>query len=1146
MRQENQIMKKKFGLYVVLILFVVGLSVSVNAQTSTVGSISGTVRDPQGAAVPNAEVVITEETTGQTRTVKTGEDGTYSAQSLPVGRYSVSVAPQGFKNTVATGIEVHVSDRVIVDVKLEVGQVSETVNVTGLAQLVETESGRVSSLVSEKQVTELPLNGRNYAALVTLVPGLSAPNEGGAFGTRGTGLDSHVDVSVNGNQSNANMWTVDGVNNMDVGSNATLLVFPSIDSIAEFRVERNSFSAEYGQAQGAVINLVTKGGTNKFHGALFEFFRNDKLNANDWFSNRAGNFGPNDPGGEPGAPRLPRAPLRYNNFGGNLNGPIIKDRVFFFWSEEWRRERRGTGPLTARVPTAQERVGDFSGSILTGPVPRDPSTCQLNANGTLFRDVNGNPVGCQPFPGNRIPQNRLSPVGLALMNIFPLPNNPADPSGTNWISTPLQPVDTRQDLIRGDISITDKMNLMVRYINETWVHGEAAGNFWGDTPFPTLASDWEQPSRSFAVKLTNTLSPTAVNEFQFSRAGNDIFVTTAASGTALNESIATAFPTVFSQVAGTGFPTVGWGDGGYGNLWHQAPWENHQDLTIWKDDLSLVFGSHSTKFGVLFSHNRKDEQPNGGSGLYTIQSFGSRTGNAIAELLVRDLPLVEYTEFERQDMTLGRWRDFEFYANDTWKMRPNLTLTLGMRYSVFPPAFAADDRLTNWIPERFNGTSLASGFVRADQAEAAGLPRALVNTYKGGFQPRLGIAWDIKGDGKTAMRLGFGRYISRSNVIASLLRMTNNPPWNTVVDSGWNPDQVRLADCPTCRSLDTINPGLQNAAAGLAGINSVDTNFKPPESWQWNLTVSREIMPNTVAEVSYVGNHGLHIWRYINGNYNQVLPQYRTAVATGQRSPDISRRFGFTNAVTRDESTGDSNYHALQVWVDRRFSKGLAFQVAYTWAHAITNVPTQSFISQTTDVFNYDLDRGDSDLDRRHSFIFNTVYALPRLRRLGSIGSAILGDWQLNAIASFYSGTPLNIFSGRDTAGLGGASTQRPDVVPSASIYANTNDPTQILNPLAFAFPAQGQFGNLGRGVVRGPGIKNVDFSMAKTFRIDERFNVQFRAEMFNAFNWVNFRAHNLSVAGGGIENNFSNGGFGRANSTRGAREIQFGLKFTF
>ena len=977
------------------------------------------------------------------------------------------------------------------------------------------------------------MNGRNYAALVTLVPGLSTPNEGGAFGTRGTGLDSHVDVSVNGNQSNANMWTVDGVNNMDVGSNATLLVFPSIDSIAEFRVERNSFSAEYGQAQGAVINLVTKGGTNQFHGTVFEFLRHETLNANDWFSNQAG---------------IKRAPLTYNNFGGNFSGPIVKDRIFFFWSEEWRRERRGTGPLRALVPTAQERAGNFSGA-LTGGLPFDPFTCTRDAGG----NIQFGPTTCQRFPGNIIPQARLSPAGLALMGIFPLPNNPDDPTGrltgANWISTPLQPVDTRQDLIRGDVSITDKMNLMVRYINETWVHGEAAGNFWGDTPFPTLSSDWEQPSQSFAVKLTNTLSSTAVNEFQFSRAGNDIFVTTSEPGQALNAQVAAAFPTVFPRVEGTGLPTVGWGAGGYGNLWHQAPWNNHQDLFIWKDDFSKVIGSHAAKFGVLFSHNIKDEQPSGGSGVYTIQTDGSRTGSLITDLILRDLVILQYTELQRQDTTFGRWHDFEFYANDTWKVRPNLTLTLGLRYSYYPPAYADDDRLTNWIPERFNGVDINSGYVRADQAEAAGLPRALVNPYKWGFQPRVGLAWDISGKGKTALRIGVGRYMSRSNVIASVLRMALNPPWTTQVDTGWNAGAVSLADCPTCRTLDNANTTvLANRAANVGGLNSVDTNFRPPESWQWNLTVSHEVMKNTVAEVSYVGNHGLHIWRLINGGFNAVKPQFRAQVAAGAdaNTPGF-RRFGFANGVTRDESTGDSNYHALQVWVDRRFTDRFAFQTAYTWSRTISNVPTQSFISATTDVFNYDLDKGYSDLDRRHALVFNAVYSLPNFKDRGALFSNILGDWQFNTIASYYSGTPLNIILGTDRAGLGGSTTQRPDLVPGVPIYLdNPSDRSLLINRAAFANPALGTFGNLKRGDVRGPGIKNIDFSVTKNWRMKERYGLQFRAEMFNVFNIVNFRAHNASVAGGGIDNTLSNGGFGRAGSTRGPREIQFGFKFTF
>src|SRR5918912_219410 len=338
-------MNRKSALQALLLLLLLGSLAGVRAQVSTTGSISGTVRDPQGAAVPKAEVTITEETTNVSHTVTADDNGVYTALALPAGRYTGSTAPHGFKRTVNSGIGLHIGDKIVVDLKLEVGTVNEVVTVTGEAAQVETRSSDVSSLVTSKQVTELPLNGRNYAQLVTLVPGISPVTQagaGGAFGTGGTGLDSHVDMSVNGNGSNTNLWTVDGVNNMDVGSNATLLVFPSIDSIQEFRVERNSFSAEYGQAQGAVINLITKGGGNDFHGGLFEFFRNDALNANNFFLNRSGQ---------------PKPQLEYNNFGGNFNGPIIKNRVFFFWSEEWRREKRGQ-VLTAKVPTAAEKRGD--------------------------------------------------------------------------------------------------------------------------------------------------------------------------------------------------------------------------------------------------------------------------------------------------------------------------------------------------------------------------------------------------------------------------------------------------------------------------------------------------------------------------------------------------------------------------------------------------------------------------------------------------------------------------------------------------------------------------------------------------------------------------------------------------------------------
>jgi hypothetical protein len=1138
-----------------LLLLSIGLLVGVHAQSSTTGNITGTVRDPQGAAVPKAEVTVADEKTGLSRTVTATDDGFYNITSLPAGVYTVSTAPTGFKKTVTTGVDLHVNENKTVNLDVQVGQVTETVTITSEAAPVEVRSGEVSSLISEKQVTELPLNGRNYAQLALMVPGVSPVTQagaGGAFGTRGTGLDSGVDMSVNGNQSNTNLWTVDGVNNMDVGSNRTLLVFPSVDSIQEFRVERNSFSAEFGQAQGAVVNLITKGGSNDFHGSLFEFFRNDALNANNFFLNRSGQ---------------PKPQLDYNNYGGNFSGPIVKNRVFFFWSEEWRRERRGT-VLSAHVPTAAEKTGDFSGA-LTGPLPHIPGTCHEIPDPA---DATKKITVCDPFPGNKIPTNLLSPAGLAFVKLYP---NPTGPGVGDWATSQLQPIDTRQDLIRGDITLTDKMNLMVRYINEKWTHLGASGNFWGDAPYPTIASDWSQPSHSFAVKLTNTLTSKAVNDFQFSIAGNDIIITDSPDTKALQDEIASKIPTVFPKNPddiGGSIPSLFWGAGGYANIWHQAPWANREDLYIWKDDFSLVKGSHDLKFGGLFSHNFKDEPSVGGGGgnqQATIQGCGLQTGNCLADLLLKDTVLVNYAEIEKTDVANGRWRDTEFYANDTWKVHPRVTLTLGLRYSQFPPAWEADNRISNFVPSLYNGTDFNSGLVTAEEGIQIGLGRALVHTYKGGWQPRLGIAWDIKGDGKTAVRAGFGRYMSRSNVIEDLLRLTGNPPWTTAVSagSGWNGEGTTLANCPTCRSLDTINPGLKTNFATVSAnptLAAIDTGFRPPESYQWNLTVSRELFKDTVFEASYIGNHGLHIWRR-NVNANDIPPNQSCRGGACDGSTD-SARLQYARAtnnvkspktgvvqnagtiladnrllrgigdVPTDMSNGNSSYHAMQLWLNRRFTNRLAFQAAYTWAHAISDVSLTSFTNTTSDPFNFRSDKGDADLDRRHTFVGNLVYVLPTFREWGKAAEFALGSWQLNGIASYFGATPIELLTGVNTIGTSSAVGQRPNYT-GAPLYLNTGDPTKHLNPAAFAVPAIGQAGTLGKGAVRGKPITNVDFSMSKNWRYKERYGFQFRAEFFNVFNHANFV---------GFDTDLRNGTFGTLNVAQSSREIQLGIKFTF
>ncbi len=456
----------------------------------------------------------------------------------------------------------------------------------------------------------------------------------------------------------------------------------------------------------------------------------------------------------------------------------------------------------------------------------------------------------------------------------------------------------------------------------------------------------------------------------------------------------------------------------------------------------------------------------------------------------------------------------------------------------------------------------------ADEAVAMGLSRSTINTYKQGWQPRIGVAWDVWGTGKTAVRAGFGRYTSRSNVIEDLLRMTANPPWTNTVSagSGWNGLFTTLANCPTCRSLDTINPGLATNVAGVnpnAGFNAVDPNFRPPESYQWNLTISHQLLKDTTLEASYIGNHGLHIWRR-NVNRNDIAPNIacRGAACDGSSDParlQISkaalgllpnttqfpdragaliadnRAFRGIGNITTDESNGNSSYHALQLWLNRRFSERMAFQAAYTWGHAISDVALTSFTNTTSDPFNFTSDKGDADLDRRQTFVGNIVYVLPRFSQWGKAAEFALGDWQFNAIASYFGATPIDITTGANTLGTASAVGQRPNYT-GAPLYLN-GDPTRHLNPLAFARPAAGQLGSLGKGSVRGKAITNVDFSLAKNWRYRERYGFQFRAEFFNVFNHANFVGYDLDIR---------NSTFGQLTSTQASREIQLGIKFTF
>jgi len=495
-----------------LLLMVLAVALPARAQRIT-AAIRGTVSDSTGAVVPGATVTVKSEETGYTRSTTTNAAGAYSVPELPVGAYIVEVSLTGFKTATTKGIALNVADVRSVDIKLETGGISENVTVEVPAVAVKTIGGEVAGLVTGEQVRELPLNGRNFLQLTTLMPGVSA---GDAFDTKDRGLMSHIQLAVSGSGQGHNLWTVDGANNNDVGSNGTILVFPSVDAIEECKLERNSYGAEFGGASGAQVNIVTRAGTNDFHGSGYYFGRNDSLASTDYFLKQAGQ---------------PKGPLSSKDFGGTIGGPIIKDKLHFFFSQEWNREKRGL-TRSAFVPTAAERAGDFSGPAIAGcssPTPIDPLTGQA-------------------FAGNRIPQSRLSPAGLLVMQLYPLPNTtPGAGSCNNWVTALNTPVNWRQENARVDWSLSQRTHVMVRYTQDSWKNNSPAAeeNLWGDDPFPAVDSNWDQPGRSLTAQLTRNIGAKGVNSLTFTYSANVITVTRGGTNPGLNSQIVSAVPDLF-------------------------------------------------------------------------------------------------------------------------------------------------------------------------------------------------------------------------------------------------------------------------------------------------------------------------------------------------------------------------------------------------------------------------------------------------------------------------------------------------------------------------------------------------------------------------------------------------------------------------
>jgi hypothetical protein len=1189
------------------ILFAVALSLCLSGLAfgqEITGSIVGTVRDTAGAVVPGATVTITDPAKDNlvVRTLTTNDDGGFFAPNLAVSTYNVTVEAANFKKSVSTEVKVDVGQRRQADVVLAAGNISETVTVVADAVAVDANSPTASTTINGDQVRELSLNNRNWVQLVTLAPGVSNDlNDSVSVGTSDpqTGAVNIIAISVNGARSSQNTFTVDGADITDRGSNLTIQAYPSVDSIGEFRVLRSLYPAESGRSGGGQVNVVTRSGTDRFRGNLFEFVRNEKFNANSPAINSLTNpsFGRDDNG------KAKRAPFRYNNFGWTIGGPVYflkfgeRDpddsyfgrwsKTFFFFSQEFRRDIRYPTFVTT-VPTALQRTGRFTVPIC---IQASGTTCTATLAGSVA------------MPGQL---TNINPVAQQYVNFIynnlPLPN-----TGTsNGLSAPSRnEAKFEQEVIKIDHSFNDAFSINYRYQRDKIPTLDANSLFSSGTGLPDVSTtSTDSPGRTHTVQGVYTASSNLIFEGRYTF-GYGAILSENVGLLALSRSpIAIPLPYAnerdrVSSITGNGFTALG----GFG------PYDNFS----WKGNISgavtWIVGNHTTKYGVVYSKYRKNENALAGVNEGQFSAFsvpGATSTNVIATggnltqqqwanfLMGTNATLTQASFDYTADL---RQKTFEAYAQDEWKVRRNLTLYAGVRYSFFGAPWDKNGRLTNFIPELWNPAAAPLVEGDGDRVPAAGknycngmiintngsatFPNCtptpspwgkfVVKAPKNDFAPRVGLAWDPFGDGRTAVRTGYGIYHEQVLNGFYLTTIGTNPPFqqNCVVTG------VRL-DNPT--------PGgcaIQSANLVSSLRNIVQAEWETPYMQHWSLDFQRQLTSKTLVTAGYFGSKGTNL---IGGFEMNLLkpgealtrlcapigstttptvacqqPNQAFFSTAEERILDQIRPFRGYRSLTAIQPRYNSNYHSLQVSGQQRFTGASQVNLAYTWSKNLTDNPNDRSAAPQNS-YDIGLEKSRAALDRRHIFTVNYIYELPFFSKQKGFVGKILGGWQASGIVTFQTGlgfTPT--VSGFDPAGLG--LIPPPLTVARANVLCDPNDGAphtvqQWFNTACFqvvpinnASPNPPNVGNASRGLIEGPGTKRVDFTMTKNLRFGERYRVQLRAEAFNVFNWTNPRAINTTVWSATTQPAPGGNGaslFGRVTTFRDPRVMQFGAKFYF
>jgi hypothetical protein len=1086
------------------------------SRGQVVGTITGIVSDSSGAVIPNAKVTITNTGTGvEARTLETNASGIYTAEGLPVGSYMVAVEASGFQRSVQSNITLNVADRLGINFSLKVGAVTQTIEVTGAPPLVSTQTGEQSASVSIAQIQDLPILGRNINQMQQVIPGTSRT----AGAEIGQGAYAAKGFAVNGFNQDYSAELLDGVFNSDMGSNTNAEVSPGPDTLAEFKVLTSNYSAKYGQSSGAILLSVTRSGTKDFHGAAYEYVRNDKLDAADFFLNSNNET---------------KSPLRYNDFGYDIGGPFYipghyntdKSKTFFFWSNEWRKDIYAS-PVLAATPTQAMRTGDFTGY---GPLT-NPTT----AAGQPLTDSNGTPCVGGTAMTQINPNCINNNVSLLFQQDFPKPNNPGfynflEPAKANQIWS--------EELIRVDQNINEKLRTFVRYIHDGWSEADPTVLWSGDS-FPTIHSVYIYPSRSLIAKLTAVITPKVLNEFSYQYESSygsphppsvDILgADTKPAGYNVQQVYNTS-NTIIPDMSFSG----GWG--GISSLW--GAWWAHHNISEWVDDLSIQAGRHSLSMGGLYEWSQTPVQSQSSPSLQGSYSFdGHNTGNPIADAVL-GLP-ASYGELEGYRQPMYDYHQFEGYFQDDFKVSKRLTLNLGVRYFYIPHVYS--DTITAFLPSAYNlsnaPTVTPGGTIVANTGNLLdgivfpgknGVPRGFVENHKDTIAPRFGFAFDPKGDGKTAIRGGYG---------AGYYRIAGNDVYTLV----GNP--------PLSKEATFLNPPFNNPAAGVAApltplaLNTVDQVYDVPKSQTWSLGVQRQVTQDFMVNVAYVGSSGDHLDYDLN--INQPPPamgyDFDPRIGCTQTTPYpctsrissayVSPYLGWSS-ITSAVPVGYSIYHSLQVTVEKRVSHGLSFGAAYTWSKAIALSSGGGLGSQPQNPYDLKADRGLASFDRPQVLVLNYIYQIPAFRNSKGFTRALLGGWQTSGVLTFQSGSALQAYYTSPTQGLA--------TYPNAVAGVSTNGPKTVnewFNTQAFTAPPFGYYGNAGVDTIRGPGTNNWDMSGFKTFRFTESVKLAFRADFFNAWNHTNFI---------GVQTTYGAGGFGQLTSDYQPRVVQLSLKLEF